>query len=1094
MAKSVENSQKQLVYTPVDYDPFLDGELQFTVPTTESQKEIWFSAQMGADASCAYNEAMILELRGPMDVDALIEAINLMVQRHEALRGTFTPDGENFCIAYSMDLDIPIIDLVSLSQSARNKKVAEIKHQEVSTPFNLERGLLRVKIVRTEQENHLVFLTASHIIVDGWSWAVMISDLGAFYTARCSGKNADLGEPEKFSEYARLQIEQENSPEVAAAENYWLQQFADQVPVLDLPSDHLRPSFRSYRSAREDLRLDPSLITALKKISVQAGCSFMTTLLAGFESFLYRVSVQQDLVVGVLAAGQAISGKFNLVGHCVNLLPIRSHVDGETPFSEYLQQRRSDVLDAYDHQNFTYGSLLAKLALPRDPSRIPLVSVMLNIDQAIRPEELLFGDLEAEIYSIPREFENFEWFINASEKSDNFVILESQYNADFFNAETIRRRLEEFEALLIGVVKNPQQKISNLPIMTQAERRRQLLEWNDTDLVFPSETSIHRLFEKQAIKNPDAVAVLFEEQEYTYRQLNEKANQLAHYLIGLNVGPDVLVGIYLELSFEMIIGLLGILKAGATYLPLEPSFPSERIAGMLEDSQVPFILTQESLLSTLPGHDAHVVCIDTDWESIGKNANNNPVHRVEPNNLAYVIYTSGSTGRPKGVQICHRAVVNFLYAMAQEPGFSADDHLLALTTISFDIAGLEVFLPLSFGASLEIVRSEIVSDGFLLKDKLNSSNATVVQATPASWQMLLEAGWQGDQKLRIFCGGESLPVKLAEELLNRSDQLWNLYGPTETTIWSTVHRVLPGDAPVPIGHPIANTQVYVLDKQGNPTPIGVPGELHIGGAGLAKGYLNRPNITKEKFVPNAFSNDPDARLYRTGDIARYRAVGEIEFLGRSDFQVKVRGFRIELGEVEHALSEHDDIKQSVVVITPSGTGVGLVSSQKRLVAYLIPEKNKRIKVRDLRQHLSYILPEYMIPSAFVELDSFPLTASGKVDRQALPEPVPSRPALDDKFIAPKTEHEKQILHIWKEVLRLERVGVHDNFFELGGHSLLATRVTTRLRNDFDLVLPLKLFFQNPTVEEQGQLIEAHQYMQEADIAPHDAQDSDTIVL
>ena len=1039
--------------TAVDFDPFADGELVLIAPATEAQKEIWLSVQMGDDANCAYNESMSLRFCGLLDVEALRSSLQDLVERHEALRITFSPDGETLCIASSLKIDVTLVDLSSLSDREREAQLADIRRQEVEQPFNLTHGpLFRVQIVRLQEKEHLAILTAHHIVCDGWSWGILLPDLGALYSALRQGIGAELPEPEQFSEYALLQSQQTQKSEFIATEKYWLRQFSDQIPVLDLPTDKPRLPLRSFKSAREDWQVKPSLVADLKRIGAKAGCSFLTILLAGFEVFLHRLSGQEDLVVGLPVAGQSVLGQNSLVGHCVNLLPLRSHIDAESSFSDYLRMRRSAMLDAYDHQQLTFGSLLKKLAIPRDPSRIPLVSVTFNVDQAIKGAALQFDGMEVEVFSNPRAFENFEIFVNASE-SNGRLVLECQYNTDLFEAETIRRRLEEFEVLLAGIVADPNQKLWQLPILPKAEQQL-LVDWNATQVNYP-ELGIHELVEKQVTRSPDAIAVVFEEEQLTYRELNARANKVAHYLQTLGVAPEVLVGICVERSLLMVVGLLGILKAGGAYVPLDPAYPRERLQFMLSDSQVSVLLTQQKLRSQLP--ETKIVCLDTDWEAIARESENNPTSSVTSDNLAYVIYTSGSTGKPKGVQIPHCAVVNFLHSMQNQPGLTNQNTLLAVTSLSFDIAAMELFLPLIVGAKLVVVSREVATDGTQLLTLLNG--ATALQATPATWRLLLEAGWQGTERLKVLCGGESLSRDLANQLRSRGATVWNLYGPTETTIWSTTYNV-DSDGSVKIGRPIANTQIYLLDSHLQPAPIGVNSEMYIGGAGLARGYLNRPELTDEKFIPNPFSKEPRSRLYKTGDLARYLPDGNIECLGRIDNQVKIRGFRIELGEIEAVLSQHPAVQQTVVIAWED------TPADKRLVAYLVKTmpSEQELAIADLRSFLKEKLPDYMVPSAFVILDALPLTPNGKVDRRALPAPDLERLKLE-RLVAPQDLLELQLTKIWEQVLGIQPIGVQDNFFELGGHSLLAARLLAEINKAFNQNLPLATIFQAQTVEQ-----------------------------
>ncbi|MDZ8029621.1 MAG: amino acid adenylation domain-containing protein [Nostoc sp. DedSLP04] len=1055
----------QSTLTAVDFDPFADGELLLTAPATESQKEIWASVQMGDAANCAYNESQSLRLKGNLDVKLFQSAVEKLVQRHEALRTTFSTDGNTLCIVASRQIEIPIIELSNLEAQEKQEKLASILRQEVEQPFDLEHGpLFRAKIVKLQPQEHLAILTAHHIICDGWSWAVLMPDLGKFYSGLQQGIVPELEEPDYLSEYAILQEEEADSPEAIATEQYWLQQFADSVPVLDFPSDRPRSPLRTFNAAREDWHLSPELVANLKQLGTKLGCSFMTTILGGFEVWLHRLTGQNDLVVGIPAAGQAALGQYNLVGHCVNLLPLRSQINGEKSFSNYLQTRRSAVLDAYDHQQFTFGSLVKKLVLPRDSSRIPLVPIIFNVDQALDSARLPFIDLEVEFFSNPRAFENFELFINATE-SHGELILECQYNTNLFDADTIRRRMAEFETLLLGIVANPNQIIAKLPILPAVEQQL-LATWNNTQTAYPQDICIHQLFETQVKKTPDAIAVVFENEQISYRELNQRANQLAHYLQSLGVGSEVLVGLCVERSLEMVIGVLGILKAGGAYVPLDYAYPQERLAFMLQDAQVSVLLTQEKLKSGLPNHQAKIVCLDSNWQSIDYGLDN-PTHNVTSNNLAYVIYTSGSTGQPKGVQIQHQSAVNLLQAIAKEPGLTAEDTLLSVTSLSFDIAVSEIFLPLSVGAKLVLVSREVAADGTQLLKALTTSGATFMQPTPVTWRLLLAAGWEGSPQLQMISTGEALPKDLANQLLPKGACLWNLYGPTETTIWSTGYKVTTANKPIGIGRPLANTQIYILDSHLQPVPIGISGELYIGGEGLARGYLNRPELTAERFISNPFSPNPESRLYKTGDLARYLPDGHIEYLGRIDYQVKLRGFRIELGEIETALLQHPSVKEAVVIVRED------IPNETSLVGYIVAEtgQDSLEVISQLRRFLKQQLPDFMVPTIFMALEAMPLTPNGKVDRKALPQPDASRPELEANYVAPRTPIEQQIADIWAQVLNVKQVGINDNFFELGGYSLLGIQVISRMRQALQAEILMSNLFELPTVADLAERVE-----------------------
>ncbi|UKO99560.1 class I SAM-dependent methyltransferase [Nostoc sp. UHCC 0870] len=922
------NSQDKV--TAVDFDPFAAGELLLTAPATESQKEIWASVQMGDAANCAYNESQSLQLKGQLNLACFQSALQQLIEYHEALRTTLSTDGNTLCIVSRLTIDIPIIDLSALELSERDIKLAKLLKQEVEQPFDLEHGpLFRAKIIKLHPDQHLVTLTAHHIICDGWSWGVLMPELAQIYSALVQGLTPDLETPDIFSQYANLQEEEEQTSEAIATEQYWLDQFSDSVPLVDFPTDRQRPPLRTFNSAREDWQFSAELVTSLKQLGTQFGCSFMTTILTGFEVWLHRLTGQNDLVVGIPAAGQAASGQYNLVGHCVNLLPLRTQINSEISFSDYLQTRRSVVLDAYDHQQFTFGSLVKKLVLTRDSSRIPLVPIIFNIDQGLDTKKLPFAGLEVDFYTNPRSFENFEIYLNATELGGK-LFLECQYNTNLFDAATVRRRLAELETLLQGIVANPHQTIAKLPLLPQDEQNL-LAAWNNTTANYPEHLCIHQLFEAQVEKTPEAIAVIFEDQQLTYQELNQRTNQLAHHLQSLGVGPEVLVGLCVERCLEMVVGVLAILKAGGAYLPLDYTYPQDRLTFMLQDAQIPVLLTQEHLTNSLPQHQAQIIYLDGDKQSAQAQLPN-PSSNVTPDNLAYLIYTSGSTGQPKGVQIEHQNAVNLLHSIQQTPGLTAQDTLLSVTSLSFDIAVSEIFLPLSVGAKLVLASRAAAADGNQLLKLLTTHNVTFMQPTPITWRLLLAAGWQGSPQLKMISTGEALPRELANQLLPQGAALWNLYGPTETTIWATGCQVTTGDKPISIGRPVANTQTYILDSHLQPVPIGIPGELYIGGSGLARGYLNRPDLTTERFIPNPLSADIQSRLYKTGDLVRYLPNGEIEYLGRIDYQVKVRGFRIELGEIEAVMAQHPAVKEAVVVVRED------IPEDKTLVGYLVAKQ------------------------------------------------------------------------------------------------------------------------------------------------------------
>ncbi len=1090
--KTTRDLQPKL--TAIDFDPFAGGELFACVPATESQKEIWIAVQMGDEANCAYNESMCLRLQGNLDVESLSFSIQELVQRHEALRTTFSPDGSTLCIASAIEIDIPTIDLSILDDRDRESKLAHLRRQEVDRPFNLVREpLFRSQIIKLQKQEHIVIFTGHHIICDGWSWGILLPDLGAIYSAGRQGLAANLPQPESFIEYAILQEEQATSPELIAAQKYWLNQFSGTIPVLDLPTDRARPPLRTYKGSREDWELKPDLVANLKRQGKKAGCSFFTILFAGFEAFLYRLCGQEDLVVGMPAAGQLVGGKDKLAGHCVSLLPLRTRIDGEQSFIDYLRSRRTGVLDAIDRQQLTFGTLVKKLAIPRDFSRIPLVPVTFNLDVQLAEEQLNFDGFKAEVFSNPRTCENFEWAVNASETKSKLV-LECQYNTNLFDAATIRRRLAEFEALLEGIVANPNCLLQNLPILTAAEKQL-LVEWNNTQTNYPESACIHQLFEVQAEQTPDAVALIFGEQKLTYQQLNCGANQLAHYLQTLGAGPEVLVGVCFDRSIDAIVSLLAVLKAGSAYLPLDPAYPKERLDFMLSDAQISVLLTQNHLVERLPDCGAKVICLEAAREEIDAQSEKNPANLANADNLAYVMYTSGSTGKPKGVCVVHRGVVR-LVKDTDFASLTAAEVFLQLAPISFDASTLEIWGALLNGAKLAVFPAGSPSLAEL-GEAIRLYNVTILWLTAGLFHLMVDDRLEDLKGLRqLLAGGDVLSVPHVQKLLRElpNCQLINGYGPTENTTFTCC---APIDSEsqisnsVPIGRAIANTQVYILDRHLQPVPIGVPGELYAGGAGLARGYLNRPDLTAERFIPNPFANQENGlenaenrsvssllpssffllpasnRLYKTGDLARYLPDGNIEYLGRTDNQVKIRGFRIEIGEIEAVLAGHPDIAQVAIAVQLDASG------NKCLAAYAVSRPGQILAAGILRSFLQERLPDYMIPVGFAFLDALPLNPNGKVDRRALASQKWQSVGVTPNEIiavAPRDQLESQVTKIWEQVLGINSIGIRDNFFEVGGHSLLAARLLAEIEKVFGKNLPLSTIFQSPTVEQLADIL------------------------
>jgi amino acid adenylation domain-containing protein len=1028
-----------VVSAPVAQPP--RAELPKEVPLTEPQVEVLLSARLSDEASCAFNEAFTLEMRGSLNEAALRKALQLLVGRHDALRGTFDARGNCLRVLEAVPLDVPVIDLSSQSPADRAAHLHQMVLEDAGQPFDLVNGpLVRAHLVKLEHDLHALLFTTHHIVCDGWSTNVLLGELAQLYSAECNGTAPTLPAPMPFRAYALEQARWRQTPEHGAVESWWVEKFAAPVSPLEPPTDRPRASVKSFRGDTARRTIGAPAYQRIKRFGAQQGCTLFATLLAGFAALLHRLTGQHAIVVGIPAAGQSLLEAESLVGHCVNFLPVRTSFEGDPPAATLLTQVRGALLDAYDHQNYTYGSLVQKLGLRREPSRLPLVEVQFNLERV--GAGLAFPGLTVRVDPCPKRFVNFDLFLNVVE-SDEGLVLDCDYNRDLFDLATIERWLGHFERLLEGLGADARQAVSGLPLLDDGERHRLLVEWNHTRADYPSDQCVHQLISEQATRSPEAVAVVCGNRRLTYVQLDGAANRLAHFLRKCGVGAGDRVAVCLDRSPEMLISVLGVLKAGAAYVPLDPEFPPERIAAVLEDARPSRLLSQGDLVSRLGLTGAQVVCLDAVWPEVAREPDRPPAVTVTSSDLAYVIYTSGSTGKPKGVQIPHRAVVNLLCSMARRPGVGAEDRLVAVTTLAFDIAALELFLPLCVGAQVVLATRAVAGDGNKLLALLDACRATAMQATPATWRLLLEAGWKGGTGLKVLCGGEALPRDLADELLARSPSVWNMYGPTETTIWSAASPVRAGPEVVTIGGPIANTEFYVLDKNGRPVPIGVTGELHIGGDGVARGYWNRPELTAEKFIPDPFRGDPHYRLYKTGDLVRYRPDGTLEFLGRLDTQVKVRGFRIETAEVEHVLEQHPGVRKCVVVAREDTPG------DKQLVAYVVGAPAPA--AGDLRRFLSAKLPAYMVPSVFIAMEVLPLTPNGKIDRKALPCPDASGTVRSQDAVAPRNPREQTLHDICAGVLKAGGFGVLDSLFDLGVDSIQVFQIVARA-NDAGLNL------------------------------------------
>jgi len=1043
---------------------------QAAPPLSFAQQRLWFLDQLQPD-SPFYNLPTTWRLTGTLSLPAMAQCLNEIVRRHQVLRTTFaTVKGRPFqSIAPTLSLSLPVVDLRELAKPECETHVRQLAMENARRLFDLARDpLLRATLLRLDEKTHVLLLNMHHIVSDGWSQGVFVRELMALYRAFVDDQPSPLPElPIQYADFAAWQREWLQGEVLDRQLSYWKQQLGGPLPTLELPTDHPRPPIRTPWGAQQSLAFSPSLTEALQALSRQEGCTLFMTLLAAFNTLLYRYTAQADILVGSPIANRNRVEVEPLIGFFVNTLTLRTDLSGNPTFRQLLARVRETTLDAYTHQDLPFEKLVEALQPERDLSRPPLFQVMFILQNAPLPSLELPG-LTLRSMQVDNGTAKFDLTLSMVETEEGLA-GSWEYNTDLFDDSTVNRMAGHFQTLLESIVADPERRIGDLPILTKAERHQLLVEWNDTATQFPQHNCLHELFEAQAERTPDAVAVVFEGQHLTYGELNRRANQLAHFLRALGVQPETRAGICAERSLAMVIGLYGILKAGGAYVPLDPAYPQERLAFMLHDTQVLVILTQERLLERLPEHGTQIICLDTAWETIARKSDENMIHEVKPDHLAYIIYTSGSTGKPKGAMNTHRGICNRLLWMQDTYQLGHADRVMQKTPFSFDVSVWEFFWPLLAGACLVVAQPEGHKNSAYLVKTIVEQYITTMHFVPSMLQVFVEERQvEACQSLkRVICSGEALPFDLQERFFARlGAELHNLYGPTEAAVDVTSWACQRASRrqTVPIGHPIANLQIYLLDRALNPSPAGVPGELYIGGVGLARGYFDRPALTAEKFIPCPFSQEPGARLYRTGDLAHYLPDGAIEFLGRVDHQVKIRGFRIELGEIEAALTQYPAVRETVVLAREDTPG------RKQLVAYVVASQEQGPTVSKMHRFLRQKLPDYMVPSAFVTLEALPLTPNGKVDRKALPATEGIRPELAEAFVVPRTPTEKVLAGIWADILGLERIGIHDNFFELGGDSILSIQIVARA-NQAGLRFTPRQIFEHQTIAEMAAVAE-----------------------
>jgi amino acid adenylation domain-containing protein len=1026
-------------------------------PASSNQKQFWVASRLQPDNS-AYHIPSLFHITGNLDQEALMRSFDEITKRHDIYRNVFsTEDGHLLQLPTDIaPVQFTSISLEDIGLEQKEKKLQELVAEEVACPFDFEKGpLLRVSLFCLGTVEYYLLIVVHHIVNDLRTTKLFSEELSYIYNSFTTGKSVSLPMPEKcYKDYVTWQRDWFTSEEYEEMISKWVSRLGNHSGYLNLPTDYPRQPFQVVSGGVIRFSFSKIISGALGTFSKKHSVSNYLVLQAAYLILLYRYTSQNDIIIGTPLTNRRKEEHKNIFGCFVSILPLAFDVSGELSFEDVLRHVRQHMLWAHRIQEVPYEHIIKKLQLKRDLSYNPLFQVGFTFEP---PMELDLRDLEVVPHKTHHGGNQLDLFLTLWEKAEEINGF-LEYNAELYTEQTMADFVGHYQILLEGILKQPGDPIAKLPLLREIEKDRILEEWNRTASNLPEEPLLQSAFEVQVQNNPDAIALVFEKSNLTYQELNERSNQLAHYLQDLGVGPDTFVGVFMDRSIEMVVALLGVVKAGAAYLPLDPNFPEDRLSFMLEDSNASLVLTQQHLSESLNFENIHKINMDGEFNLFKHQPTSNLKTSILPENLVYVMYTSGSTGKPKGVQIPHVAVVNFLLSMSREPGLVQSDVLLAVTTLSFDISVLELFLPLTVGATVIIASRDDAVNGQKLLALIETSGATVMQATPTTWYLLLAAGWEGTKNFKVLCGGEPMPLDLAQQLVRRSKDVWNLYGPTETTVWSTIYRVPADVKEVLVGKPIANTQLYIVNEKDQPNPVGVAGELLIGGIGVSRGYLNRPELTDEKFMPDHIGKNSEERLYRTGDFACYLPDGNVKLFGRMDNQVKLRGFRIELGEIETVLERSASIDKAVVLVRED------VPGDRRLVAYVTIEDSSDYSEVRLRQYLKRNLPAFMVPSNIVVMDKMPLTPNKKIDRKSLPPPDLKRPDLESQFELPHNELERQVSRIWSSLLKIDQIGTHDNFFELGGDSLRCVQLAMMLEKELKKKVPVVKIFQYPTIK------------------------------
>jgi surfactin family lipopeptide synthetase A len=1038
------------------------------------QERFWFLNNLEPDNS-AYNVCRLFTLEGYLNTNLLEQSVNEIIKRHEILRTSFESiDGVPVQEIYpALNYKIDINDLTHLDANEKENELKRLAEKECAKTFQLSNlPLFKVKLYKLSDYDHALLIIMHHIITDGWSLGILYTELNTFYGRLQNNEKLEAAPLEvQYKDFASKQKILLTEESAQRKLNFWKDSLKGSLPIIELPTDKSRPAIPTSNGSRFYFSIPEEILLRLKDLAKQSGCTTYMTVLSAIKVLIYRYTGVHDVIIGSPYANRTDEKLHNLLGVFINMISIRSDLSGNPTFKDVLKRVRKNAFAAYVNQDYPFEQLVKEIHPKRDPLHHPIFQIMLQYSEAqiLELPGIKIKQLPIDTGKAQLDFSIYMW--EWKHELEGYI----EFNTDLYLPQTMERFITHFTQLLQNLIQNSEAQIDEVDFIPDDEKNILLNKWNNTSKNYPKNLTLHNLFEMTAKEFGSKVAIEDEHSSITYSELNTRSSRLAKYLLSLNVSIETLIGISTDRSIEMVVALLGILKAGCAYIPLDPSYPPARIKYMIENSGISLLITQDMLKEKFKDFDGNIINLDEKWTIINEQNEAAPQANVNSENLAYILYTSGSTGKPNGVMIQHSSIINFLFSMKDNPGISGEDVLFSVTSLSFDISVLEIFLPLISGAKLILADKETTLDSNKMLRKIVEKKSTIMQATPATWKLLLESKWETKLGLKILCGGEPLPLSLAKRLLEKEDELWNLYGPTETTIWSSIKKIEENDEDILIGPPIDNTQFFVLDKNMNVVPSGIPGELYIGGDGLARGYFNNTTLTDERFINNPLGFGSN-KIYKTGDQVKLLDNGCLEFLGRLDNQIKIRGYRIELGEIESVISSHPSVKDAVAAVKD-------IDSDKKLIAYVIPNNVEVFSDKIVQKYLSQLLPDYMIPTIFVTLSQFPLTPNGKIDRNNLPLPNINFNGNGHSDKSPSNPVEAELIKIWSDVLGITNIGVKDDFFDLGGHSLLAAELFSKINNKFKKELPISILFSSSTIESMAEIIKKEEIFERSSVIP-----------